>query len=155
MLNVSCIFSILLLILWILFTVIILNSFSHRLPISSSFIWSYSFLPCSFILNIFFLLFLSIFDVWDCILVSLVVWPEVSSSGGCRQLDRAKSWCWDADLWDTSLWLIFLVAWHSLLLQNFKLSALASLKGNPWAVECGGKKERKEKGRVKQNNNKE
>jgi len=30
-----------------------LNSFSHRLPIPSSFIWSYSFLPCSFILNIF------------------------------------------------------------------------------------------------------
>ena len=31
-----------------------MNSFSGRLPISSSFIWSYGFLPCSFICNIFF-----------------------------------------------------------------------------------------------------
>ena len=31
---------------WIIFTVITLNSFSGRLPISSSFVWSGKFLPC-------------------------------------------------------------------------------------------------------------
>ena len=36
-----------------IFTVIILNSFSGRLPISSSLIWSCEFLPCSFICNTF------------------------------------------------------------------------------------------------------
>ena len=38
LLNVSCIFSILFLRFWIIFTIITLNSFSGRLPISSSFI---------------------------------------------------------------------------------------------------------------------
>ena len=40
LLNVSCIFSILFLRFWIIFTITTLNSFSGRLPISSSFIWS-------------------------------------------------------------------------------------------------------------------
>ena len=39
---------------WIILRIITMNSFSGRLPISSSFIWSYGFLPCSFICNIFF-----------------------------------------------------------------------------------------------------
>ena len=47
--NVSCIFSILLPRFWIIFTIITLNSFSGRLSISSSFVWSGGFLPCSFI----------------------------------------------------------------------------------------------------------
>ena len=38
---------------WIIFTIITLNSFSGRLTISSSFIWSCGFLPCSFICCIF------------------------------------------------------------------------------------------------------
>ena len=57
-LNISCIFSIhasiLFLRFWIIFTIITLNSFSGRLPISSSFIWSYRFLPGSFTCDIFF-----------------------------------------------------------------------------------------------------
>ena len=57
LLNISCILSmcayILFLRSWIIFTTITLNSFSGRLPISSSFIWSCGFLPCLFICNIF------------------------------------------------------------------------------------------------------
>ena len=39
LLNISCIFSILFPKFWILFTIFILNSFSGRLPISSSFVF--------------------------------------------------------------------------------------------------------------------
>ena len=53
LLKVSCIFSILFPRFWIIFTVITLNSFSGRLPMSSSFVWSGGFLPCSFICCIF------------------------------------------------------------------------------------------------------
>ena len=53
LLNVSCIFSILFPRFWIIFTVITLNSFSSRLPISSSFVWSCGFLPYSFTCCIF------------------------------------------------------------------------------------------------------
>ena len=49
----SCIFSILFPRFWIIFTIITLISFSGRLPISSSFVWSGRFLPCSFICCIF------------------------------------------------------------------------------------------------------
>ena len=49
LLNVSFIFSILFARFCIIFTIIILNSFSGRLPVSSSFIWPGGFLPCSFI----------------------------------------------------------------------------------------------------------
>ena len=38
---------------WIIFTIITLNSFSGRLPISSSFVQSGGFLPCSFICCVF------------------------------------------------------------------------------------------------------
>ena len=44
LLRVSCIFSILFPVFWIIFTIIILNSFSGRLPISSSFVRSGEFL---------------------------------------------------------------------------------------------------------------
>ena len=52
-LNVSFIFSILFQRFWIIFTIIALNTFSGRLPISSSFVWSSRFLPCSCIYCIF------------------------------------------------------------------------------------------------------
>ena len=44
---------------WLMFTLITLNFFSGRLPISLSFIWSYGFLQCSFICCMFLCLFLS------------------------------------------------------------------------------------------------
>ena len=53
LLNISCIFSILFPIFWIIFTIITLNYFSSRLHISSSFVWSGGFLPCSFICCVF------------------------------------------------------------------------------------------------------
>ena len=51
--KVSCIFSILFPSFCIIFTLITLNYFSARRPISSSFVWSGGFLPCSFICCIF------------------------------------------------------------------------------------------------------
>ena len=53
LLNISYILSIQFPRLWIIFTNITLNSFSSRLPISSSFVWSRGFLPCSFICYVF------------------------------------------------------------------------------------------------------
>ena len=58
LLNVSCISSILFPRFWIIFTIITLNSFSGRLPISSSFVWFGGFLPCSFIFCVFLCLFI-------------------------------------------------------------------------------------------------
>ena len=54
----SCIFSILFSKFWIIFTIIILNSFSGSLPVSSLFIWASVFLICSFICVVFFCLFI-------------------------------------------------------------------------------------------------
>ena len=53
LLNVSFIFSIVFPRFWIIFTIITLTSFSGRLPISCSFVWSRGFLPCSFICCVF------------------------------------------------------------------------------------------------------
>ena len=53
LLNVSCIFCILFPRFWIIFSIITLNSFSGRLPISSSFVWSGGFLSCSFTCCVF------------------------------------------------------------------------------------------------------
>ena len=54
----------------LIFTIIILNSFSGRLPISSSFAWSGGFLPCSFICCIFLCLFIClIYCVWGLLFV--------------------------------------------------------------------------------------
>jgi len=69
LLNISCIFSILvsnLLIyssilfsrFWMICTIIILNSFSSRLPITSSFVWFVGHLSCSFTCCIFLCLFI-------------------------------------------------------------------------------------------------
>ena len=68
-LNFSCIFSmhgsilsicafILFLRLWIMFAIITLNSISGRLLISSSFVWSCGFLPCSLICCMYLCLFI-------------------------------------------------------------------------------------------------
>ena len=61
MLNASYIFSILYSSLWSTFTIIILNSLKGRLLISSLFIWSCKFLPCSFICTVFLCLFIIFF----------------------------------------------------------------------------------------------
>ena len=53
LLKVSFIFYNLFPRIWIIFTIITLNSFSVRRPISSSFVWSGGFLPCSFICCVF------------------------------------------------------------------------------------------------------
>ena len=53
LLSVSCIFSILFPRFWIIFTIITLNSFSGRLPISSSFVRSGGFLPCTLMCCVF------------------------------------------------------------------------------------------------------
>ena len=53
LLNVACIFSILFPRFWIIFHIITLGSFSGRLHISSSFVWSGGFSPCSFICYVF------------------------------------------------------------------------------------------------------
>ena len=135
-------------------TFFIFNSFSDRLPIPFSFIWSCMCLPCSFICNIF--IVVSFLDEWDCVPVLLVVLTEVSSSGVCSKLGRARSWYWDVDLWVTSLQSVFLGACDFLLLQQFRLSALTSglqawslaheqWSCKPWAV--GQKKAKRKEGR--------
>ena len=60
-LIVSCIFYILFLRLWNIFSVIILNYFSGSFLISSLFIWSCEFLPCFLICPIFLCLFFFLF----------------------------------------------------------------------------------------------
>jgi len=54
---VFCIFSILYLRFWIIYNMITLNYFSGRLPNSSSFTWSYHFLPWFFVHMISFYIF--------------------------------------------------------------------------------------------------
>ena len=73
----SCIFSILFSRFLIIFTIIILNSFSGSLPISSSFISNYVFLLCSFICALFLCLFIM------CFFFKLIVF-EVSFSQASR-----------------------------------------------------------------------
>ena len=74
-LNVFCISSILFPIFWIIFAIITLNSFSGRLLISSSFVWSGGFLPCSFICCIF-LCLLILFNL-------LCLWSPFHRLQGC------------------------------------------------------------------------
>ena len=62
--SVACIFSILFSSLHSIFTIIIMNCFSGWLLISSLFIWSCEFLPCSFICAVF--LFSSFFFSLAC-----------------------------------------------------------------------------------------
>ena len=54
----SCIFSILFSRFLIIFTIIILNSFSSNFPVSSSFIWTFVFLVCYFICAVFLCIFI-------------------------------------------------------------------------------------------------
>ena len=61
LLTDSGIFSILFSRFLIIFTIIILNSFSGSLPISSSFIWTSVFLVCHFICEVFLYLFIILF----------------------------------------------------------------------------------------------
>ena len=79
---------------WNIFTLIILNSFSGSLLISSSFIWSCEFLPCSFICAIFLFLFI-------CLLSNLLSlrspFPNFqgyipSALGFCPQRERLLQW---------------------------------------------------------------
>ena len=63
LLNVSYIFSILFPRFRIIFTIITLNSFSGRLPFSSSFVWYGGFLPCSFFCCVF-LCLLILLNLW-------------------------------------------------------------------------------------------
>ena len=48
---------------WITFTIIILNSFSGSLPISSSFIWTSVFLACCFVCVAFLCIFIIVFNL--------------------------------------------------------------------------------------------
>ena len=51
---------------WIIFTIFPMNYFSDRLLISSSFVWSCGYLPCSFICCMFLCLFICLsFCVWS------------------------------------------------------------------------------------------
>lgn len=50
-------------------------------------------------------------------LVLLVVWHELSSTGACRQLCGASSWCWYGYLWEHASWLIFPGPGNSLAVQ--------------------------------------
>ena len=63
LLKVSCIFSIVFPRFWIIFTIITLNSFSGRLPISSSFVQCSMFLLCFFICCAF-LCLLILLNLW-------------------------------------------------------------------------------------------
>ena len=98
---------------WIIFTVITLNLFWGRLPIFSSIICYYGFLPCSFICNIFFCCLISsnflclcshFCRLWGLVLLASHVCPlvgEVSPgacvgflvgrTGACVLVDEAES----------------------------------------------------------------
>ena len=102
LLNISSVFlihaPILFLRFWIIFTVSTLNSFSGRLAISSSLIWSLVIAVSSvpyFWMSLFFF-----FDQGVvCISVLLIVWPKASSTGVHRQLGGTRCWYQDGDLW--------------------------------------------------------
>ena len=125
LLNFSYIFfsicaSILLLRFWI---IVIVNSFSDRLPILSLFdILDFYPAPLPVIYSFVFLFFYFFYgQVY--VPVLLVFWSEASSTGACRQLVGARFWCWDEDLGENSQLLIFPVVWGSLLVQWSGLSA--------------------------------
>ncbi|XP_049565758.1 uncharacterized protein LOC125964388 [Orcinus orca] len=82
LLNVSCILSVLFPRFWIIFTIVILNCFSGRMPICSSFVRSGGFLSCSFICCVFF-----------CLLILLIL--LCLGSPFCRLQARSSRcfWC--------------------------------------------------------------
>ena len=96
LLNVSCISSILFPRFWIIFTIIILNSFSGRLPISSSFVWSgwfllYPFICCAFLCLLILLNLLCLVSPFQSLQVrsSRCFWclPPVSKTGSVGFVD--------------------------------------------------------------------
>ena len=118
LLNVSCIFSNLFPRFWIISTVIILNSFSSRLPISSSFVRSGGFLPCSFICCVF-LCLLILLNYCVCVLLftgCMFIIPIVF--GVCSQWLWLVQWVLQASWWRglvpvfwwMRLYLVFLVS---------------------------------------------
>ena len=114
----SCILSILFWRFLIIFTILILNSFSNSLPTSSSFIWTSVFLVCYFICAVFLCLFITFLNLlclrspsprlqgW--ILSSF--WKKGWCSGLCKLLIE----------WDLS-WVFFL--WWARLSEVVILSA--------------------------------
>ena len=108
LLNVSCIFSILFPRLWIIFTIIILNSFSGSLPISSSFVMSGGCLPCSFICCVFLCLLICLtYCVWGLLFPGCrFIVPIVF--GVCPQWRRLVQWVVLASWW-MRLDLVFLM----------------------------------------------
>ena len=86
-LNISCIFSILFLRFWIIFTVITLNSFSGRLPISSSLFGLVGFYLCPSSVTYFFSFF------FVCFLMGGVVFLSYWLFGlRCPAPEFAGSW---------------------------------------------------------------
>ena len=95
---------------WIIFTIIIQNSFSGSLHISSLFIWTYMFLDCSFICTLFLFLIIYLFilnlfclrppfpRLWCWILSSFWFLPPSGwSSGLCKfqvGFDLCLCSCW-------------------------------------------------------------
>ena len=142
---------------WIIFTVITLNYFSNRLPISSSFIWSCGpgtwewLVPAVWWieLSLFSLMsranlsgvFLDVcelsmtlgrfsadgFGLCSCLASCLVA---ASSTVACRYLSRAKPWCSYGDLQASPHWLILPGAGNSLAVQSWLL--LPSLRPDLW-----------------------
>ena len=118
-LNVSCIFyfqdlgSSLLSLLWIIFQVDCL------FPPHLFGLLGFYLAPC----NIFLSFHLFIFLMGDAVFLSYWCLSWYIHTGVFRQLDTAGSWCWDEDLQEASLWLIFPGVWGSLLVQWFGLGA--------------------------------
>ena len=106
------------LIFWITFTIIILNFFSGRLPISFHLFGLVGFYLALSSVTYFFVISLLLMGG----AALQVAWPEVSSTGVCRHLVGARSWCWVKDLCETSHWFIFPGTWSSLLFQCLVLS---------------------------------
>ena len=63
--NISCVFPIVFLRFWIIFTILILNSFSGRLPISTSFTCSPGVLAYPFIWDVTFWIFMLIYFLYS------------------------------------------------------------------------------------------
>ena len=92
LINISFIFSILFPRFWIIFIIITLNYFSGRLPISSSFISSCGFLPCSFICSIFLCLLILFNFVWGLLSVGCRFVIPAALFGVSPQWARLVQW---------------------------------------------------------------
>ena len=110
--------------LWILFQVNCLLYF-HL------FILICFYLTPSSVVYFFFCHFLYLFLMNGTVPILLVVWLKVSSSGACRLLGRVRSWHWDVEFRDTILWFMSPGPRYSLLVQQFRLSALLPQEHRP------------------------